>query len=132
MATVQRGCRSKKATSSSRRSLRLSWTSPCASTPWRWKMDLAVSMPIMLMLIAGGSLDAGPDDRTLAHRCRWGPSTPAVNQSGKAQAGRKILGPSGLPSRYIEHHHSANSKDLQALKGAGLPGGYRIAENPHI
>src|SRR4051794_10421476 len=33
---------------------------------------LAVSMPIMLMLIAGGSPDPGPDDRTLAHRCRRG------------------------------------------------------------
>src|SRR5215212_6747215 len=56
MTTVQRGCRSKKAIGSSRRSLRLSWTLPCASTPWRWKVDLAVSMPIMLVLIAGGSL----------------------------------------------------------------------------
>src|SRR3954454_17175921 len=35
-------------------------------------MHLAVSMPIMLMLIAGGSPDPGPDDRTLAHRCRRG------------------------------------------------------------
>src|SRR5918998_5629959 len=88
MTTVQRGCRSKKATSSPRRSLRLSWNLPCASTPWRWKMDLAVSMPIMLMLIAGGSLDAGPDDRTLAHRCRWGPSTPAVGVQGREDEGR--------------------------------------------
>src|SRR5215217_4381948 len=78
MTTVQRGCRPKKATSSSRRSLRLSWTLLAASTPWRWKVDLAVSIAIMLVLIAGGSLDAGPDDRTLAHRCRWGPSTPAA------------------------------------------------------
>src|SRR5215217_9605502 len=82
MTTVQRGCRPKKATSSSRRSLRLSWTLPSASTPWRWKVDLAVSIAIMLVLIAGGSLDAGPDDRTLAHRCRWGPSTPAALAAG--------------------------------------------------
>src|SRR3954466_5358363 len=86
MTTVQRGCRPKKATSSSRRSLRLSWTLPSASTPWRWKVDLAVSMPIMLMLIAGGSPDPGPDDRTLAHRCRRGPSTPAVNELGEVEA----------------------------------------------
>src|SRR4051812_11567863 len=35
----------------------------------------AVSMPIMLMLIAGGSLAADLDNRILAHRCRGGSST---------------------------------------------------------
>src|SRR3712207_8955995 len=68
MTTVQRGSCSKNGISSFRRSLRFSCTLPCASTPWRWKMDLAVSMPIMLMLIDGGSLDAGPDDRALEDR----------------------------------------------------------------
>src|ERR671916_101602 len=50
MTTVQRGCRSKKAISSPRCSLRLSWTVPTASTPWSWNTDLAISRPIMVML----------------------------------------------------------------------------------
>src|ERR671917_1103247 len=50
MTTVQRGCRSKKAISSLRCSLRLSWTVPPASTPWSWNTDLAISRPIMVML----------------------------------------------------------------------------------
>src|ERR671917_825294 len=50
MTTVQRGCRSKKAISSPRCSLRLSWTVPPASTPWSWNTDLAISRPIMVML----------------------------------------------------------------------------------
>src|ERR671912_1318510 len=56
MTTVQRGCRSKKAISSLRCSLRLSWTVPPASTPWSWNTDLAISRPIMVMLIVGSSL----------------------------------------------------------------------------
>src|ERR671917_893321 len=50
MTTVQRGCRSKKAISSPRCSLRLSWTVPPASAPWSWNTDLAISRPIMVML----------------------------------------------------------------------------------
>jgi hypothetical protein len=30
--------------------------------PWTWKTDLAVSRPIMVMLITGGSLSAGSDN----------------------------------------------------------------------
>ena len=48
-------------------------------------MDLAVSMPIMLMLIAGGSRAAGSDDRILAHRCRWGPSTPSDEDAAQEE-----------------------------------------------
>src|SRR5918997_5851980 len=63
---MQRGCCSKKAISSLRRSLRFGRTMPLASMPWSWNTDLAMSRPIMLMLIAGGSLAAGSDDRILA------------------------------------------------------------------
>src|SRR5215212_4219376 len=63
---MQRGCCSKTAISSLRRSLRFSRTMPLASMPWSWNTDLAMSRPIMLMLIAGGSLAAGSDDRILA------------------------------------------------------------------
>src|ERR687889_2097291 len=51
----------------------------------------AMSSPIMVMLIAGGSLAAGSDDRTLAHRCRWGPST--LYPPGR------LVGPSGRLAR---------------------------------
>jgi hypothetical protein len=54
--TVQRGCPSKNGISSPRRSLRFSCTLPAASMAWSWKTDLAMSRPIMVMLIAGGSL----------------------------------------------------------------------------
>src|SRR3954452_14267621 len=53
---MQRSCCSKNGITSSRRSLRFSCGLPAASTPWTWKMDLAVSSPIMVMLIVDGSL----------------------------------------------------------------------------
>src|SRR5215212_7313990 len=62
MTTVQGGCCSKNGISSPRRSLRLSCTLPVASMPWSWNTDLAVSRPIMVTLIAGGSLAAGTHD----------------------------------------------------------------------
>src|SRR5215212_2028025 len=65
MTTVQGGCCSKNGISSPRRSLRLSCTLPVASMPWSWKADLAVSRPIMVTLLAGGSLAAGTHDPQL-------------------------------------------------------------------
>ena len=59
---MQRSCCSKNGITSSRRSLRFSCGFPAASTPWTWKTDLAVSSPIMVILMADGSLSAGSDD----------------------------------------------------------------------
>src|SRR5215218_9079329 len=82
MTTVQRGCPPKNGISSPRRSLRFSCTLPAASTAWSWKTDLAMSRPIMVVLIAGGSLAAGSDDRTLAHRCCRGRPPHLVHGGG--------------------------------------------------
>ncbi len=62
MTTVQASCLSKNAISSLLRSLRLISTFPASFTAWTWKNDLAVSRPIMVMLIVGGSLSAGSHD----------------------------------------------------------------------
>src|SRR3954454_19464474 len=65
--TVHGGCAAKNATTPSRCSLRLSTALPVSSTPCTWKVALAVSRPIMLMLlIAGGSLM-----RTLSRPQPW-------------------------------------------------------------
>src|SRR5215207_5688372 len=55
MTTAQRGCRSKRGISSLRRSLRLSCILPLAPMPWSWNTDLAISRPIMVALMVGGS-----------------------------------------------------------------------------
>ena len=62
MTTVQAACFSKNAIRSFRRSFRLISAFPVSSTPWIWKTVLAVSRPIMLMLIVGGSFVAGSDN----------------------------------------------------------------------
>ena len=43
-------------------SLRLISVFPVSSTAWIWKTDLAVSRPIMVMLMAGDSFVAGSDN----------------------------------------------------------------------
>src|ERR1700688_4674530 len=59
MAMMHASCFSKNGISSLLRSLRLISTFPVSFTPWTWKTDLAVSRPIMVMLMAGGSLFSG-------------------------------------------------------------------------
>src|SRR4051794_38904016 len=78
MTTVQRSCFSKNAINSLRRTLRLSSTFPVSFTPWIWKTDLAVSRPIMLRLMAGGSLLAGSDNPQCGTSMPLGPSTPST------------------------------------------------------
>ena len=48
-------------------SLRLITAFPASFTAWTWKTDLAVSRPIMVMLIAGGSFVQVLTTRTMAH-----------------------------------------------------------------
>jgi len=48
-------------------------------TPHWWKTDLAVSRPIMVMLIAGGSLSTGSHDPYSGTQMPLGPSTPPPN-----------------------------------------------------
>src|SRR3954471_11918711 len=60
--------------------LRPSSTFPVSFTPWIWKTDLAVSRPIMLMLIAGGSFVAGSDNPHFGTLMPLGPSTPSENR----------------------------------------------------
>src|SRR4051794_40229680 len=71
-------CFSKNGISSLLRSLRLISAFPASSTPWIWKTDLAVSRPIMVMLIADGSFVAGADNPHPGTSMPLGPSTPSV------------------------------------------------------
>ena len=64
MTTVQASCFSKNGISSLLRSLRLISAFPTSFTAWTWKTDLAVSRPIMVMLIGG----AAPPLQVLATR----------------------------------------------------------------
>src|SRR3954447_3143294 len=76
-------CFSKNAINSLRRNLRLISTFPISFTPWIWKTDLAVSRPIMVTLIAGGSLVAQVLTTALWHiDAVGGPSTPSHRQWG--------------------------------------------------
>src|SRR4051812_27801661 len=79
---MQRSCFSKNAINSLRRTLRLSSTFPASFTPWIWKTDLAVSRPIMLMLMVGGSPVAGFNDPQCGTSMPLGPSTPSVEIQG--------------------------------------------------
>src|SRR5215208_435074 len=107
MTTVQGGCCSKNGISSPRRSLRLSCTLPVASMPWSWNTDLAVSRPIMVTLIAGGSLAAGTHDPHLGTSMPLGAVHPIwarLRHAGVRTSKRRVLrlmGAHGLlaPSR---------------------------------
>jgi DDE family transposase len=95
MTSAQASCSSKNGISSPRRSLRLIAVFPAPSTAWTWKTGLAVSRPIMVMLMAGGSSSAGPDDPcsgTLAPSGR----PPHLSRRGGGFAGRQ---PGGLAGR---------------------------------
>src|SRR5215213_10952968 len=102
MTTVQRGCRSKNGISSLRRSLRLSCTLPVASMPWSWNTDLAVSRPIMVTLIAGGSLAAGTHDPHLGTSMPLGAVHPIwarlrpIGLRTSARRVRRLMGEHGL------------------------------------
>src|SRR5689334_25260965 len=78
ITTVQRGCFSKKAISSLRRTLRLSSAFPASLTAWIWKTDLEVSRPIVVMLMVGGSDATGSDNPQYGTSMPLGPSTPAT------------------------------------------------------
>jgi hypothetical protein len=69
-----------------RRNLRLISTFPVTFTPWIWNTDLAVSSPIMLMLMAGGSLVAGSDKPHFGTSMPLGPSTPSFLFLSASQA----------------------------------------------
>src|SRR5260370_600342 len=62
ITTVQASCLSKNGIRSLLCSLRFISTFPASSTAWTWKTVLAVSKPIMQMLVAGGSLSVGSHD----------------------------------------------------------------------
>src|SRR6202166_1907944 len=78
MAMMHASCFSKNGISSLLRSLRLISTFPASFTPCTWKTDLAVSRPIMVMLIAGGSFSTGSHDPYCGTLMPLGPSTPSV------------------------------------------------------
>src|SRR5215217_5936922 len=94
MTTVQGGGCSKNGISSLRRSLRLSCTLPVASMPWSWNTDLAVSRPIMVTLIAGGSLAAGTHDPHLGTSMPLGAVHPIwarLRHAGVRTSKRRVL-----------------------------------------
>ena len=68
-------------------SLRRVTTCPASSTAWTWKTDLAMSRPIMVMLIAGGSPFTGFHDPHPGTSTPPGPSTPSAGEPepGKTQ-----------------------------------------------
>src|SRR5215213_5488657 len=122
MTTVQGGCCSKNGISSPRRSLRLSCTLPVASMPWSWKTDLAVSRPIMVTLIAGGSLAAGTHDPHLGTSMPLGavhPILARLRHAGVRTSKRRVL-------RLMGEH------DLLAPSRVGASRGPRSHDGPII
>src|ERR687898_761712 len=78
-------------------------------------------MPIMPMLIAGGSRAAGSDDRILAHRCRWGPSTPSDDD---AAGGQHLLDhPQAEWEAEVQPDRVADPLGGKAIPGIGRLGG---------
>src|SRR4051812_21734723 len=72
MATRQRGCAAKKASTGSRRSFLRNTTAPEALAPCAWNTFLARSNPIVLTSVTEASLQVAGNTTTLAPRCRRG------------------------------------------------------------
>src|SRR3954449_1060042 len=78
MATRQRGCAAKKASTGSRRSLLRNRIAPEALAACAWNTFLARSNPIVLTSVTDASLKVAVNTTTLAPRCRRGASTPSL------------------------------------------------------
>src|SRR3954469_14067999 len=77
MATRQRGCAAKKASTGSRRSFLRNRIAPEALAACAWNTFLARSNPIVLTSVTDASLQVAVNTTTLARRCRRGASTPS-------------------------------------------------------
>src|SRR4051812_30700417 len=80
MATRQRGCAAKKASTCSRRSFLRNRTAPEALAACAWNTFLARSNPIVLTSVTDASLQVAVNTTTLARRCRRGASTPSLKR----------------------------------------------------
>src|SRR3954466_3794937 len=80
MATRQRGCAAKKASTCSRRSFLRNRIAPEALAACAWNTFLARSNPIVLTSVTDASLQVAVNTTTLARRCRRGASTPSLKE----------------------------------------------------
>src|SRR3954465_13831240 len=81
MATRQRGCAAKKASTCSRRSFLRNRIAPEALAACAWNTFLARSNPIVLTSVTDASLKVAVNTTTLAPRCRRGASTPSLTSA---------------------------------------------------
>ena len=116
---MQLSCFSKNAINSLRRNLRLISTFPVSFTPWIWNTDLAVSRPIMVMLMAGGSLVAGSDNPHFGTSMPLGPSTPSVGLNATRDRPIEEVAPKHLATPDIRR--MSNFRPIDRETGFLLP-----------
>src|SRR3954465_3746594 len=85
MATRQRGCAAKKASTCSRRSFLRNRIAPEALAACAWNTFLARSNPIVLTSVTDASFQVAVNTTTLARRCRRGASTPSPTSAHSAE-----------------------------------------------